>query len=89
MGRTYILKSATIVSAVTCLIFLSGCAEKRDWADVGYSDGYASGYNTTCEIRTTLIEGKFEKKEYKSAYDRGYLDGSNACKKERGDSTEW
>jgi len=56
-----------------------GC-EGRDWADIGYNDGYAVGYNETCQIRTTLIEGKWGNKKYAQAYERGYTNGATACR---------
>lgn len=36
--------------------------------DIGYSDGYAVGFNTTCEIRKTLIDGDFDNPDYANAY---------------------
>jgi len=62
---------------------LAGCS-KRDWADTGYNDGYAVGYNTECKIRATLIEGKWDNKQYADAYRSGYADGAADCR-QRGD----
>ena len=50
---------------------LSACwddAEER--FNVGYDDGYAVGYNLTCKIRTTLIEGDWENPDYSRGYRR-------------------
>jgi hypothetical protein len=47
---------------------------------VGYSDGYATGYNTTCKIRATLIEGDWDNESYSKGYRQGYQAGSLACK---------
>ena len=47
--------------------------------DTGYNDGYAAGYNTTCNIRSTLIEGDWENEDYTEGYEYGYSDGSRAC----------
>ena len=47
--------------------------------DTGYSDGYASGYNTTCEIRATLVEGDWENQHYKSRYIQGRSAGAADC----------
>ena len=67
-----------IILAILALI-LSGC-DSTDWTDVGYSDGYAVGYNTTCNIRATLIEGKWDNSDYSEAYYAGYEDGEKDCK---------
>jgi hypothetical protein len=48
--------------------------------DTGYSDGYASGYNTTCKIRVTMIEGDWSNKYYKKGYNEGYAAGSTDCR---------
>lgn len=62
---------------------LTACSlgESYDSAyDRGHSDGYAVGYNTTCEIRTTLISGDWEIKGYKPGYDNGYQAGAEQCR---------
>ena len=61
------------------LLFVSGC-DSKDWSDAGYSDGFAVGYNTTCEIKATLIEGNWDNEEYSEAYEVGYADGAIACR---------
>lgn len=48
--------------------------------DTGYSDGYARGYNTTCEIRATLVEGDWENQHYKSGYIQGHSAGAADCR---------
>lgn len=68
---------------------LSGCNEDEDERlDVGYDGGYAAGFNTTCEIRTTLIEGDWDSEAYTRGYNAGYSDGSTACLAERQKSNE-
>lgn len=62
---------------VGVVLALAGCG--GDKSDLGYSDGYAAGYNTTCKIRATLVEGDWENKSYKTAYDQGYSAGTAAC----------
>ena len=38
-----------------------GCGESAEARyDTGWNDGYAAGYNTTCEIRATMIEGDWD-----------------------------
>ena len=64
-----------------CLILsLFGCSDPEERYDVGYDDGYAVGYNTTCKIRTTLIEGDFENENYSLGYNEGQIQGSRACR---------
>ena len=63
-------------------IILVSCGESADSRyDYGYSDGYAAGYNTTCNIRSTMIEGDWSDKNYTSGYNAGYSDGSRDCKR--------
>jgi hypothetical protein len=63
-------------------MLLSGCIEDSDERfDVGYSDGYAVGYNTECKIRTTLIEGDFDSEHYSRGYNSGLYDGAAACRR--------
>jgi hypothetical protein len=51
---------------------LSGCGESASARyDAGYGDEYAEGYNTTLEIRSTMVRGDWKDKEYS----RGYSDG--------------
>ena len=61
--------SAIFLSAVAAL---SGCGESASGRyDAGYADGYAEGYNTTLQIRSTMVRGDWNDKEYI----RGYSDG--------------
>ena len=60
-------------------ITLSGCDDPEERKDVGYTDGYAVGYNTACEIRATLVDGDFENSDYAAAYASGEADGIMAC----------
>lgn len=70
-----------IVLGVFISILLLSCGSNADSRyDSGYSDGYAVGYNTTCKIRSTLIEGDWDDKNYSLGYQEGYEDGSLACK---------
>ena len=55
-------------------MMVSACADPDERYDAGYNDGYAVGYNTTCKIRATLIEGDWDDKNYS----RGYADGNDA-----------
>lgn len=71
-----------IMIAVFLPLVLAGCYEE-DKSDAGYSDGYAAGYNTTCAIRATLIEGDFENSSYAESYRLGYADGAYDCQNNR------
>lgn len=74
-----IMKKNVLLAIFTTL--LAACGDGgRDWCDSGYSDGYAAGYNTTCKIRTTLIEGAWDKGDYKACYNEGYAAGAQACR---------
>jgi hypothetical protein len=71
------------VLVVVTGVFTAACGDDVDQGDLGYDDGYAVGYNTACEIRTTLIAGNFENNEYATAYGRGQTDGIIACNEDR------
>ena len=59
-------------------LLLSACSNE-DKFDVGY-DGYVAGYNTTCEIRATMVEGDWDNQSYSRGYQKGYETGSQDCK---------
>jgi len=59
---------------------LSGCFSSDDDYDYGYGDGYAAGYNTTCNIRASLIKGDWDNEDYSRGYRLGYADGSYDCR---------
>ena len=66
---------------LSLLITLNGCGESFDSAyDRGLDDGYAAGYNTTCNIRATLISGDWDVPGYQEGYNRGYAEGSRDCR---------
>lgn len=77
----YIDRKWKIVPAsLICAVAISACGPNpEERANVGYDDGYAVGYNTTCKIRSTLIEGDWDNEDYSDAYKRGYADGAAAC----------
>ena len=37
------------------------------------------GYNTQCQIRSTMIYGHFDSEEYSRGYNTGKYDGAQAC----------
>jgi len=65
---------------ILSLLFLTSCVDADERLDVGYSDGYAVGFNTTCKIRATLVEGDWSNKDYKRGYASGYRAGAIACR---------
>ena len=72
-----------LIAAALVTTVLAGCYEEEDKTDVGYGDGYAAGYNTTCSIRATLIEGDFDNSSYAEGYRLGYADGAYDCQNNR------
>lgn len=56
---------------------LAGC-DSKDWESAGYQDGYATTINTTCNFRTTLIHGEFDKADYAKGYSLGSQAGATA-----------
>lgn len=68
---------------IVALLLLAACDDAEERYDVGYDDGYAVGYNTACEIRTTLIEGDFDSADYARGYANGQADGIAGCNADR------
>jgi len=71
-----------VIAGLAVLLFVGAQRLLEDSDEryrVGYSDGYAVGYNTTCKIRTTLIEGDWGSNAYTRGYNIGYTDGSAVC----------
>ena len=61
-------------------ILLISCGPSADLRyNSGYNDGYAEGYNTTCKIRSTLVEGDWDDKNYSRGYNQGRIAGAAAC----------
>lgn len=74
----------SLVLGWAVLVLAQGCGPSDDARyDTGLSDGYAAGYNTTCQIRATLIEGDFDDEEYARGYTAGYASAAEDCRKER------
>ena len=72
-----------IIFIFASLQFLISCGESKDVSyDRGFDDGYAIGFNTTCEIRSTLIAGDWDNKHYSDGYRDGYQEGSLDCKRQ-------
>ena len=69
--------------ALGLCVFLSlfGCESADSRYDAGFNDGYAVGYNTTCEIRATLVEGDWDDDNYSAGYRDGYAEGAIDCRR--------
>ena len=75
------ISTLTLFTAVIIALSLQGCGPSADSRyDSGYSDGYAEGYNTTCKIRTTLVEGDWDDENYSRGYQDGRAEGAADCK---------
>ncbi len=68
-----------VIIIATIGLFGCGSASSEKTYDVGHSDGYAVGYNTTCKIRATLIYGHWDSAEYSEGYAAGMSAGTIAC----------
>ena len=71
------MRQAIIILSIALL--LQGC-KGRNMYDLGWNDGHASGYNTTCEIRSTIIEGAWDNIAYSIGYSEGYAAGAKECR---------
>lgn len=69
--------------AVISLLALFACDDSDERYNVGYSDGYAVGYNTACQIRATLVEGDYGNADYARGFAWGQTDGIIACNADR------
>lgn len=72
-----------LVTAVIALLLLASCDDADERYNAGYSDGYAVGYNTACQIRATLVEGDFDNDDYARGYAKGQTAGTIACNADR------
>lgn len=71
-----------VETVAVMVLALAACGDNLG-RDEGYEDGYAVGYNTACEIRTTMIHGAFDNTEYAKGYAAGVTDGVKACNSDR------
>ena len=62
--------------------------EASEAYDRGYSDGFAAGYNTACEIRSTIISGDWEIESYSEGYAYGHDAGIRQCNLDRANKAE-
>jgi hypothetical protein len=78
-----VVQTSSYITSILSLALLAGCENADERYDAGFNDGYAVGYNTTCEIRATLIESDWDSENYKAGYDDGYADGAAECRRDR------
>ena len=64
---------------ILTMLFIQGCSLDSNDYDSGYSDGYAVGYNTQCNLRSTMVKGDWDNLEYSKGYKEGYSSGSFDC----------
>ena len=76
-------RSSIFITTAICVSSLSACDTFEDKYDAGYDDGWAAGYNTTCKIRATMIEGDWDSESYSNGYSDGYTDGSYECRNQK------
>lgn len=69
-----------VIGIILYLIYTFVTPSSDERFGAGYSDGYASGYNTTCKIRATMIKGDWSDRYYKKGYNEGYAAGSADCR---------
>jgi len=72
-----------LLTVISSLVLL-GCDDSEERYNAGYSDGYAVGYNTACQIRATLVEGEYSNADYARGFAQGQTDGIIACNADRG-----
>jgi len=78
-----VIQRLFMISCAISLLAITACEDSESAYDRGYNDGYAVGYNTTCEIRATLIAGDWDNRHYSRGYADGQTDGTIACNNER------
>tara|TARA_R110000744_G_scaffold181062_1_gene300071 strand:- start:232 stop:462 length:231 start_codon:yes stop_codon:yes gene_type:complete len=69
-----------IILVLSLIVYKTLAPNSEERYDVGFNDGYAVGYNTECKIRTTIVEGDWDDKNYSSGYKNGKQEGVNACR---------
>ena len=77
------MKNARLALILSFMI-LSACGKSPSARyDAGYGDGYAEGYNTTLQSRSTMVEGAWDDENYKRGYDEGRAEGVRAALEKR------
>lgn len=71
------------ICSIAAVIFIAtaikACGEEG--SDGGYQDGYAVGYNNTCNVnRTTSVWGHWDNERYVRDYNSGRSAGERDCR---------
>ena len=82
-------KAGLAALGVSAVLVLQGCSgssfeSTEDRYEIGYDDGFAPGYNTTCLFRSTLVRGDWDDDHYTEGYNEGYAAGAAVCTRDRG-----
>jgi hypothetical protein len=77
MGSTCRIRRVTEVMTSTALVALRSFVAER--YEYGRADGYATGFNTTCQLRITIVKGDCDDKHYTKGYNDGYRAGAVGC----------
>jgi hypothetical protein len=73
------MKYLSLLVGAVAITALAGFGTTPKTFDQGYSDGYAVGYNTTCQVRGTYLNGDWDSRPYRHGYRSGLRAGVRAC----------
>ena len=73
------MRSLPLCFAMLALFALTGFRASPKTFDQGFDDGYAVGYNTTCQVRGTHFHGDWDSPAYKRGYRIGLRAGVQDC----------
>lgn len=72
-----------IPAIALAVLALAACGSTKTPYQEGYEDGFATGYNTECGLRATLIEGAWRNEDYSAGFADGETRGHAACREDR------
>lgn len=70
-----------VLALIAVVLVIAWYNSEPDKSLVGYDDGWASGYNSECNIRETFIHADWGNSTYKSGFEKGQSDGMVACRR--------
>ena len=73
------MKALILISILAFVIYSCKGPDPEERYRAGYSDGYATGYNTACKIRATMVEGDWGNPDYNRGYGIGERAGRADC----------
>ena len=65
---------------VVAITSLTGFGTTPKTCNQGYSDGYTVGYNTTCQVRGTSLDGDWDSTPSRKGSRNGLRAGVRACR---------